>query len=163
MAKWYIVKTNWETADEKYSGLGGDCWPDMHSKGKVLLKKVEGGSVYIEISGATHLVLTDCSIAEEYFLFLKKLNLNPFLLSVADDLETADTNGYDYGHPAGGYSVIESVILTSNDVELKKKYLNEHLLFKNTDAMNDFLDYISLRDDVETMDFYCAVSIKRIS
>jgi len=160
MANWYIVKINWNGPFEKYAGLGGDCWPDIPPIKKAVLKKVEDNSEYVEISGTVHHVVTDRRIAEEYFEFLHKLNLKPLLFSVSDDLEAPDTDGYDYGHPAGGYSVIESAILTLNDEKLKNKYLNELMLFKSIGAMNDFLELISDREDIETMDFYCAVSIK---
>ena len=177
MATWYIVKINWETISKNYLGLGGDYWPDIQYLsehafssnidaqlcGNSLLKKVEANSNYVDISGMTHHVVADCSVAEEYYWFLNNLDLCPIFISVTDDLETEDADGYDFGNPAGGYSVIESVILTLGNEELKVAYLNKHLLFDNMDIMNDFLRSMSDRDDVEELDCYCAVSIKQIS
>lgn len=165
MAKWYIVKKNWDTISKDYLGLGGDIWPEMHIPldGKILLKKLFTNREYTELSGITFLVVTDHSIAEEYFLYQKQLESNPILISVTDDTDIKAVDGYDFGNPEGGYSVIESAILVQNNEVLKKEYLNKHLLFKDMDKLRKFLYLIKNADNVEELDCYRPVAIKKIT
>lgn len=164
MSKWYIVKKNWKTINKGYLGLGGDTWADIQIplQGKLLLKRILANRKYVEFSGLTFLVVTDYSMAKEYYLYQKQLNLDPIMISATDDIDIHDVDGYDFGNPAGGYSVIESAILVQNNEMLKKEFLNEHFLFKDMDKLKDFLDLCKNADNVEELTCYRAVAIKKI-
>ena len=69
-------------------------------------------------------------------------------------------DGYDFGNPEGGYSVIETEILSRQNYLLVGKYLNmQNGLFSSIDALNGFLDSAN---EVEDLENYCAVGIRQL-
>jgi hypothetical protein len=160
--RWYIVKLNWDSAPAEYLGLDGNCWADSGAECKLLPDNRE----YVIINGIYFFVVTDFESANEYFSFLRKLNLNPVFISVTEVGVDGrdDCDGYDFGNPEGGYSIITDVVLAPNNAELAEKYLNEHLLFRSVSCLNEFLDFIKDRgDDIEYLDGgYQAVAIKKL-
>jgi hypothetical protein len=186
MSQWYIVKLNWDGIPDEYLGLCGDDWTNLDYADNyipgvnihineqekadcgLLLKKINSSREYLDIhkSGFWIFAVTDYDLAKVYFSFLSGLNLNPIFIIVTDDLTADDCDGYDFGNPTGGYSVITAVALglDSRDNEIPRKYLNEHLLFPSMNHLNEFVNLVKDRDDVEYLDggTYHAVAIKKV-
>lgn len=181
MKEWYIVKINWEYTPCEYLGLDGDYWPDIQhlkkvlldneikSKSEILLKEVKENLQYIKLgkmgcfNESWIYVITNLFISEKYFSFLDELNLSPILISVTDDL-TIDCDGYDFGNPEGGFSIITDMPLAIDKEKTKLKYLNENFLFKNVNCLNEFLKLYKSFGEVEYLDggMYYALAIKKI-
>jgi hypothetical protein len=171
MSKWYIVKSNWSQVDqlihassgvEEFAGVGGNIWPlDTIDSGvaRKMQSRYDKGRCYLDIgeSQCMH-VITDCELAVEYYELVRGEGLNPLLLelSIAGADETVD--GFDFGNPEGGFSIIETEILCRQNYSAINKYLNKHNgLFSSIEVMNDFLDSL---DEGEQLDCYRAVGIK---
>jgi len=186
MSQWYIVKLNWDSIPNGYLGLDGDIWTNLDyannyipsaniyvdeqtkANCKPLLKNIDSSREYLDIHNSENSIftVTDYYLAKEYYSFLSELKLNPIFISVTDDITTGDYDGYDFGNPEGGYSVIASVALglDLSCNEFREKYLNEHFLFPSMSHLKEFVDLIKERDDVECVDSgtYQAVAIKSV-
>ena len=186
MSQWYIVKLNWNGIPNEYLGVDGDSWTNLDYANnhipsaniyvgeqakadcKLLLRKINNSREYLGLHNAETSIfaVTDYHLAKEYYSFLNELNLNPVFVSVSDDVASEDCDGYDFGDPEGGYSVITDVALGlySSDNKLRRKYLNEHLLFPSMSRLKEFVDLVKDRDDAEYLDggTYQAVAIKKV-
>ena len=186
MSQWYIVKLNWDGIPNEYLGLDGDSWTNLDyannyipsaniyvdeqtkANCKLLLKNIDSSREYLNVHNSENWihVVTDYRLAKEYYLFLSKLKLNPVFISITDDITTGDYDGYDFGNPEGGYSVITAVALgldlSCNN--FRKKYLNEHFLFPSMNHLKEFADLIKDHEDVECVESgtYQAVAIKKV-
>jgi len=186
MSQWYIVKLNWQGIPNEYLGVDGDSWTNLDYANnyissvniyvdgqtkadcKMLLKKIDDSREYIEIHNSENWIfaVTDYRLAKEYYSFLSELNLNPVFISITDDITIEDCDGYDFGNPEGGYSVITAVALglDSSRNEFRRKYLNEHFLFPSMNHLKEFVDLIKDREDVEYLDggIYQPMAIKKV-
>jgi hypothetical protein len=161
MKEWFIVKNNWTGIMQNYIGLGGDCYPDTDVEYN-LYKKIQDRRIYVDYKGVAIYVLTNFILAKEYFIRLKQNQLKTIIISISH-IEKENVDGYDFGNPEGGYSIIESEILSKNRNDLIKEYLNENYLFKDIESMKKFLDNVrNFDNDVEEMNSYREVSIKQI-
>ncbi|AHG22662.1 hypothetical protein Z042_04885 [Chania multitudinisentens RB-25] len=165
MKKWYIVKSNWEKTLnnltalglKEYYGLGGNLWPECS-----LYNEIEKAREYIELdSGEFFYVVTDVFIAMKYCKELEALEEGVILLELKEGVDTY-CDGYDFGSPDGGYSVIESEIITKLDTVYAKRFLNDYGLFYNLESLEAFLNTLD-RNYVEDMYSYQPVSIKNIT
>ena len=180
MNTWYLVKKNWPNIEtiaarygKSYIGLGGDSWPGGMEYGKFILNEfdqIEKTRTYVEIKHnglARHeYVTTDKESAIAYLNAPNVKEKNAILIQIqyAFDALRADVDGYDFGNPAGGYSVIETEIILKDSRETIDTYLNEFCLFDSMDSMRGFL--LSLKDaarrgECEELDNYVPVAIKR--
>jgi len=186
MSQWYIVKLNWHSIPNEYLGVDGDGWTnldyannyipsvniyvDEQAKAdcKMLLKKINSSRQHIAIHNSKNWIfaVTDYCLAKEYCSFLSELELNPVFISVTDDTNAGDYDGYDFGNPEGGYSVITDVVLQLDSCcnEFREKYLNEHYLFPSMNRLEEFLTLMKGRTDIEYLDggTYQAVAIKKV-
>jgi hypothetical protein len=173
MSKWYIVKCNWPQVDqainassvvEKFSGLGGNIWPlDLIESSDVrkMQLSIDRGRCYLDI-GESHqiYVITDYALSEKYYELAKEKFQAPLFLELSIAGTEAMVDGYDFGNPEGGFSIIETEILCRQNYSAMDKYLNKHNgLFNSINAMNDFLDGL---DEVEELDNYWTVGIRHI-
>jgi len=90
---------------------------------------------------------------------------NPILVEIqyAFDVLRIDVDGYDFGNPSGGYSVIETEILLKNSKRNIDAYLNKFGLFNDLDSMYDFLSSLKItiqQGRCEELDNYIPVALK---
>jgi len=160
MKKWFIVKCNWPSINPKYLGLGGDSCLDIDIIGYELYKEIQDSREYINFENTFIYALTNFSIVQEYASALVCKKLSPIVISVSSKYNKSDIEGFDYGDPIGGYSIIETEILAANEKDFINEFLNENYLFKSIQKMDDFL---SLNLNRENIDSYRSVSINRIN
>jgi hypothetical protein len=164
-SEWFIVKRNWPGIMQDYLGLGGDCYPGTEAAGGNLCKKILDCRTYMNYEGIVICVLADFVLAKEYFAHMEQKQPNPLIISVSN-IEKGDVDGYDFGNPEGGYSIIESEILARREKKLIDKYLNEKYLFKDIHLMRGFLASIKGSEgnveEMEDMDSYREVSVKQL-
>jgi hypothetical protein len=173
MEKWYLVKANWPIISSissqhgiEYIGIGGDIWPcgaEIDTSSTRIYKELENSRVYLmdEMVGTIY-VHTDLEKVIRYFNCQLVQNANPILIEIqhAKNSMPSKVDGYDFGNPEGGYSVIETEIILKNSADIIRRYLNVFGLFKDLSALKEFVS--SLRDS-EELDNYWPVSVTRIS
>jgi hypothetical protein len=174
MKKWFIAKYNWQQTIEhshacflkNYDGLGGEIWPvcnDSKCECHSLRNKIEKKREYIEIQDSHFIfVCVDLALAKEYSHSLKNCHGEfPILLEIGLLDENPDER-CDFGNPEGGFSIIETEILTKMDICSSKAYLDsESGLFTKGKAAYDFISRLNA-DEVEALDDYVFLSIKKI-
>ena len=163
-ATWYLVKSNtrpWESSyggflQGEYLGLGGNMWPidELHEE---LLRKRE----YVRLhDGQEIFVITNIDHARQYFNQANRLGFAAVLLEVSDPSGTRNQDGYDFGDPEGGYSLVESELLVADRKELLTKYIDRRTgLFRNLVEMQSCLDEMP---DGEDLNSYYPVAIRRV-
>lgn len=172
--EWYLVKYKdfslyCEKQEElliNYFGLSGNIWPitgfdsykNKFSEIIECYRSIEKGMEYLELDSESYIhVSTDLELICKYSTLLEKeFCKKPIVLSVSNDLERV-CDGYDFGNPEGGYSIIASEIL-NNDI-LYKQYLNSNGLFDSFISFRKFMESIN-SDKVEELDEYYLLSIK---
>jgi hypothetical protein len=175
MHKWYIVKRNWlETINNShacllkhYHGLGGDVWPVCNNTGcgcHDLYNEIEKEREHIEIRrGFCICVCVNLEKAKEYCFSLKKCSgIDAILLEVRLTSGSSD-NFVDFGNPEGGFSIIETEIITKNNIPAARSYLGvENGLFINMAAACNFVSSLPKDSSVEELDDYDFFAIKEI-
>jgi hypothetical protein len=79
----------------------------------------------------------------------KEKNLAPFLLELSTVETKANVDGYDFGNPEGGYSIIETEILSKGNHIAAKECLNKHNgLFTSVAAINDLIHSVNELDEL---------------
>lgn len=172
---WYIVKQNWPITEKRvaevkqnarYCGLGGDIWPldeidDSSAKTihEALIKK----RGFIDLAnGYSFLACIDLELAKQYFYVANSIFPNCMLLGLEEPEKIVSVNGYDYGNPSGGYSIIESELIiedsSPNDMII---YLNDDYLFSTCSILNK---YMSMRNEEQCEDYrsYVAIGLQLI-
>lgn len=172
MNKWYLVKSNWPQTVEAltntdvkiFAGLGGDIWPlgSVESQdAKIAQSKIEQSRSYTIINQSYEIFIVSCfTKAEQYYLLAKKKQLLPLFLelSIVSGGNGKGFDGYDFGDPEGGWSVIETEILTKRNTVFANKYLNREVgLFRSLDLMDEFLNDC---EEEENFTNYCSVGVK---
>ena len=171
MSKWYIVKSNWPQLNDligaspivkKFAGLGGNIWPlDTldSNEAREIQSSFDKGRCYLDVGESQYLyVVTDYTLSEVYYELARRKGLSPLLLELSIAGEEEAVDGFDFGNPEGGFSIIETEILCRQNYSAINKYLNKHNgLFSSIEVMNDFLDSL---DEGEQFDCYRAVGIK---
>jgi len=182
MNKWYLVKENWSDTEsitakygKRYNGLGGDFWPGGIEYGKFILnefEQIEKAKTYIEIKHNGFIrhecVTTNLELATAYLNSSNVKEKKAILIQVqyAFDALRADVDGYDFGNPVGGYSVIETEIIAKDSKEIIDMYLNEFCLFDSIELMRRFLSILEnavRRGECEELDSYVPVAIKKLA
>ena len=157
---WYLVKRNWPHSQSinpfpLYAGLGGEVWPfdvdgttdkqlsDLHDR-------KEKSEVFIDFGFfplGVHSVCTDIAIAEEYFAAVKKHRGEAWLLKVAlSHIGLSPISGLDIGNPSGGFSVIETELITQG---IPGPKLNEWGLIQ---TLPEALEYLETRKNNENLE-----------
>lgn len=129
---WFLVKGNWPKSAPKfpvrnprplYAGLGGNVWPfdsdfdfDKDTKDELqdLHARMDRSRVNVDFGGPfLPSICADVAIAEEYFAAVKKHCGGAWLLRVAlPQAESTNIAGYDIGFVTGGFSVVETELIT---------------------------------------------------
>jgi hypothetical protein len=163
MKKWYLVKVNWNAIKEaentlsigSYIGLGGNIWPTegMSSEQSTEIKaKIDDARSYLDIDSNTSIYVVQSEAeALKYKKYASKIAKDVILIevSIADDNSQGD--GYDFGNPEGGYSIIESEILVKESHQAAARYLNkQNGLFKSLAALKEFLDQLGETEDLSS-------------
>jgi hypothetical protein len=156
---WYLVKRNWPHAKSKrpfplYAGLGGDVWPfgfnfdfDKATKNELqdLHARKERSETIVDFGfrpAGVNSVCTDAAIAEEYFAAVKKHCGEAWLLKVElPHIGSSQISGFDIGNPDGGFSVIETELITQG---LPGPNLNEWGLIQ---TLPEALAYLEARKE----------------
>ena len=132
ISHWHLVNGNWPKNAPKfpvknprplYAGLGGQVWPfdsgfdfDKAAKNELqdLHSRMERSRVSVDFGGAHPMAIcTDAAIATEYFAAAKKHCGGACLLKVAlPKTESPQIAGYDIGDVTGGFSVVETELIT---------------------------------------------------
>ncbi|NRA18564.1 MAG: hypothetical protein HRU04_24010 [Oceanospirillaceae bacterium] len=173
MSTWYIVKQNWSATKQlceghiagQFSGLGGDIWPIDSGDAQ---SKIDSRREFVDIGEESEIyVVSDFIVAELYYKLAKDKNLEPLFLELSRVGESNDVHGYDIGNPEGGYSIIESELLSCDECdecdELVDKYLNKkNGLFKSISLLNEFVGTLDT-DCVEELSGYSIVGIRVVS
>lgn len=167
---WYLVKRNWPQTKARfpfpnYAGIGGEVWPfdsdgttdkelrDLHSR-------MEQSRTIVDFGSHTRFVCTNAKIAEEYFTATKKHCQKAWLIRVAlPQAEAAQISGYDIGFADGGFSVIETELITQG---LPGPSLNEWGLIQ---TLPEAIAYFEARKEnkaLEQLDEIEVVSINLI-
>lgn len=152
-----------------YLGLFGDVWPvtgfdDYKGKYPKIVKcykAIEKDMMYIELKPNSYIqVATDLALITEYCKLLEEVSSEKVvILSISNDLERI-SDGFDFGNPEGGYSIIASNIL--EDKALRATYLNENGLFRSVTLFKEFIKTID-KSKTESLDNYYLLSIKVIN
>jgi len=180
MGRWYLVKENWQNISAismkhgmEYIGLGGDVRPhnwgvdnlDLHNLHDEMRNYTE-----IEYNGMTDYVYaaTELDHVMRYFNSPRIQERNPILIEVRFALNTpeAAVDGYDFGSPEGGYSVIETEIILKDSKKVIDAYLNRFGLFRSIDLMLNFVSGLEdavRRGECEELDSMIPVAIKKLA
>jgi len=180
MSSWYLVKENWKNISDismrygiEYIGLGGDIWPHDRTCNNL------AGSLYL--SGQLEEIKTDTEIeynnmlfhvhapielesVAKYFNSIKTKESILMEIQLALDEYDLSADGFDFGNPEGGYSIIETEIILKGSKEIIDTYLNKFGLFKSIDLMHDFISGLEekvLCGECEVLDGYVPVAIKK--
>ena len=145
MMDWYIVKTNWDSTEQRfpgYLGLGGDVWPLDNRRAEpsceAIHSKLMNNRAYVALGGHEELVCTDLSLAQAYadvartVLKARVLLLRVGLAASGDD----SWHGIDIGTPSGGFSLVETNVINRG----RGERLNQWGLFQSVSQMRDFLE-----------------------
>ena len=150
----------------EFLGLGGNVWPidsdpDAPASTGGVHEEMLSKREYLKLrDGREILVIADIEYARRYLKQAWARGIPAVLLGVSDRNEGSNQDGYDFGDPEGGYSLVESEMLVAERVALLEKYIDpRNGLFRNLDEMQQCLDEIP---DGEDLDSYCAVAICRI-
>jgi hypothetical protein len=167
-----------------YKGIGDDVWPLMEywpldsskNEGVIQLekklkderfiqvhKRLMANRKYIKCSNGWNYCCCDFQIAKEYFLKASEIFDDLILLEVEKiKKELLGYHGIDFGNPEGGYSVINSEIIgTDNEVILADKYLNHFGLFRCMEVCTNYLSQRKRNDPhCEDITSYIPVKVK---
>jgi hypothetical protein len=162
----YLVKGNWPKNGPKfpiknprplYAGLGGQVWPfglgfDFDKATKIELQdlhtRMEQSRIFVDFGGSyQQAICADATIAAEYFAVAKKHCGGAWLLQVAlPQAESSKMAGYDIGYVTGGFSVVETELITQG---LPGPNLNELGLIQ---TLPDALAYFEKRKENEKLE-----------
>jgi hypothetical protein len=172
---WYVVKYNWEETDQfcrehlncEHIGLGGDIWPQefgvIRPACYLELKKVGESLRFYELDDGQYIqVCPDLQAAQALWEGLRRQQPanDPLLLELSTE-ELGQHQGYDFGSPEGGYSLIESEITAYPQRTWALSYLNSHGLFADVEAIRAFIERLE-EEGVEDLDSYKPISIRRV-
>lgn len=163
MPAWYLVKTNWPATVERcprFAGLGGDVWPLDSARGDARAVHDEMMRSREFVPGANALVCPSRDLASRYYeQVARSFPGVPWLLQIfaMSPRRVPGLDGYDLGSPDGGYSIIESEILTQ---QRSGAVLTEHGLFPSELALDSFLRSRSPIPGLEDIDSMTRVGIK---
>ena len=166
ISHWYLVKGNWPKNGPKfpiknprplYAGLGGQVWPfgfgfDFNKATKNELQdlhtRMERSRISVDFGGSYQkAICADAAIATEYFTAAKKHCGGSRLLQVAlPQAETSQIAGYDIGFADGGFSVVETELITRG---LPGPNLNEWELIQ---TLPEALAYFEARKENEKLE-----------
>ena len=122
--KWYLVKRNWphskvQKAFPLFAGLSGDFWPfdlsagSVDSELKILHARMESSRTYVDFGDVKEMLCTDAIIARQYFAAVKEIYGEAWLIQVSvPHVSVIEVSGFDIGVPSGGFSAIESELIT---------------------------------------------------
>jgi hypothetical protein len=180
ISQWYLVKGGWPKNGPKfpvkrpcplYAGLGGQVWPfdsgfnfDKGAKNELqnLHTRMERSRVFVDFRPYVS-VCPDVVIAEEYFAAVKKHCGEAWLLQVSlPNTKLSEISGYDIGFPNGGYSVIETELITQG---LPGPDLNEWGLIKTLPEALAYVEERKVNKELEQWsdDEITIVSLKILS
>jgi hypothetical protein len=161
---WYIVKQNWPATVSRhatFAGVGGDTWPldkftDQQSKS--VHAEMMASRQHLQIGPYEEFLCVESFIANRYWIEADKRQNGAWLLelSIATPNLGADA-GIDIGFSSGGFSVVESELITQS---LPGPRLNEWgLIGAFSDAATYLIDRNSTKG-VEQIDGISLIAIK---
>jgi hypothetical protein len=167
---WYLVKRNWpqiKTRQPLYAGLGGEVWPfdfgynfDKTNKNKLqdLHARMEQSETNVDFGSHTRGVCTNANIAKEYFMAVKDHCGEAWLLQVTNaQISSSQIYGFDIGFPDGGFSVIETELITQS---LPGPKLNEWGLIQTLPEAVAYIEARKNNEKLEQLDEIMIVSIR---
>src|SRR5947207_2588264 len=161
ISHWYLVKRNWPQTKAKhpfplYAGLGGEVWPfdpfnpAIDKELKDLHTRLERSRTIVDFGSHTGFVCTDRIIADEYFVAVKSHYDEAWLLQLTlPDIGSTQISGLDIGDPSGGYSIIESELITEG---MTGPSLNQWGLIQTLPEALALLEMRKNNDKLEQMD-----------
>ncbi|MCL2309822.1 MAG: hypothetical protein FWC42_06035 [Proteobacteria bacterium] len=174
------MKENWKNISDisakygmEYVGLGGDVWPHEWDGDNLHLSSLlERMQAYTETeyNGATIHVHApvELKLVMDYFNSPRVATKKPILIEIqlAHDGFNVGADGFDFGNPEGGYSIIETEIILKDSKEAINTYLNKSGLFKSMALMRDFISSLegaARRGECEDWDGYVPLAIKKLA
>ena len=161
---WYLVKQNWpQTAARcpSYAGLGGNVWPLDEARdaaASAVHARMLGARWHVPLGVHEELLCTDLGVAEEYFKAASERLQNVWLLRVtAAEQGQPDPTGFDAGFASGGFSVVETELITQ---ALDGPKRNDHGLFSTMDDVTRYMAAREENEDLEQLDGIRPVSIR---
>ncbi len=162
---WFLVKRNWPGIKARfphYAGLGGEVWPfnpdgttdkqlrDLHSR-------MDHSRTIVDFGLDSGFVCTDATIAEEYFAAMKAYYGEAWLVQASlQGGASSQTAGFDIGFATGGYSVIETELMTEG---MEGPSLNEWGLIETLPEALAYLDARKDNERLEQLDEIIIISI----
>lgn len=162
ITKWYLVKQNWPDYRLKtYAGVGGDIWPldtSTFQAAKTVHSRFLKSRDYLKVDEYEELLCTDLKLAKDYFSAVYSNLGEAWLLeAMLANVEASDIAGIDLGFPSGGFSVIETELITQS---LPGPKLNKWgLIERYSDALY-YLEFREENEELEHIDKILPISIK---
>lgn len=170
ISHWYLVKRNWPQVKTRlplYAGLGGEVWPfdfgfnfDTAKKNQLqdLHARMERSEKTVKFGSQPTGICTDANIAKEYYMAVKETCGEAWLLEVAHpDVSFSHIYGFDIGLPSGGFSVVETELITQG---LPGPKLNEWGLIQKLSEAVEYLEARNGNEKLEQLDQIMIVSIR---
>lgn len=156
MTQWYLVKKNWPQTLARqpgFAGVGGDVWPLDAIQDRDALaihSSMMASRRPIDLGERSELLCADRSVAMAYCDEVLRHYGDAWLIELqAETASDESMDGFDLGFPSGGFSVLESELITQG---LAGPLLNKWGLIQTRSDLHSYMSDRASNEDLEHVD-----------